>query len=971
MKSITLFTFCFLFLTQVNAQQVKPNAEIVFLNNNSYFYQGFKMYGSINSTKPTGTSATSLQLLGESDIFGPRIYGIASFDYNSDGRDGIVAYGRNGTETRVNTIWIFDIIGDHSLNSNFSKQIKLEKTKFPQLADEEYDINGIATGDFDGDGNKDDIVIIARKSVNQAYQNRYNVLITLFYDESIDDFIFGYEYEFTESGYSFLGIAAGNFRNFPGEQNPIDDIAVIRSNGDSNPSLINRILIFPVRKISGTHSIGYPTSLSPLNYDIRSIDTNEAYNATTNAHNFFRPNSIVAGNFNSNDDLDEIAFIGRLSTSSDPNDYYRITILDDFDFSTTTNASYTTKTKLLPYGYRKSLHAISSEDFDDDGVDDILVYGSNGHGNNDKLNTDVDSKMFLYTSSGGYLSFKKMETYNARQVIAATAGRFSRPEYATMEDDGNLYFPLWWYHHVRGDHASPAIRQDFLNQFNEIVSAGIMNGVNLYAHANWVRPTDSNITNYLDNANDLKINLGTEIKKAYRYVDEDHWGEFGTTDYLTQYGDLYIRPRVSYFDSRSEVWGWYIEDEPHLDLISGPNTYPASYSKLQETYNIVKSEDNYNKNISVLDNFFGWYDLGYEYYFPNLDVAMWEDYPNAYGSSSNRFSYRAQTSQLVADLAYKAYKFNNDVTSMKPIIGVLQAEEGDNIVESDLDDYRYMIYTSLIHGSRGLAFYAYYTANSTMKSNVNNAISQLKNLNIPEIISSEPYKGVSTQFENTYSSGSYSYQVTEPYSSLDLDNDPNTPQYFHQINWINYAFRKQSDGYYLLAVNDLNLEFSLSGSKSPVKFTLPFSINKLEVFDFNANTWSSSAKNGNEFYTNFNPYEVKLFRVNGAGAPPYPTAYKIPINSEDELNYEFRLNQNYPNPFNPITTISYALDTQSYVSLKVYNTLGQLVATLVEGVQNKGQHNIRFDASELSSGVYFYKIETNSNEAIKKMILIK
>ncbi len=140
------------------------NAEVVFLNENSYFHQGFKTFGSINSTKPTSSGSTSLQLLAESEIYGSRIYGLATFDFNSDGRDDIAAYGRNGLETRQNRIWIFDIIGDHSLNNNFTKEIYLNNTKFSSLADDDYDINGITTGDFDGDGLKDDIAVIARRS---------------------------------------------------------------------------------------------------------------------------------------------------------------------------------------------------------------------------------------------------------------------------------------------------------------------------------------------------------------------------------------------------------------------------------------------------------------------------------------------------------------------------------------------------------------------------------------------------------------------------------------------------------------------------------------------------------------------------------------------------------------------------------------------------------------------------------------
>ncbi|HSP88015.1 MAG TPA: T9SS type A sorting domain-containing protein, partial [Ignavibacteriaceae bacterium] len=80
---------------------------------------------------------------------------------------------------------------------------------------------------------------------------------------------------------------------------------------------------------------------------------------------------------------------------------------------------------------------------------------------------------------------------------------------------------------------------------------------------------------------------------------------------------------------------------------------------------------------------------------------------------------------------------------------------------------------------------------------------------------------------------------------------------------------------------------------------------------------------------------------------------------------------NYPNPFNPATTISFSLPKSGYVSLKVYNALAQEVATLVNGVKEAGNHRIDFNAVNLNSGIYFYKLETGDISQVKKMTLIK
>ncbi len=86
---------------------------------------------------------------------------------------------------------------------------------------------------------------------------------------------------------------------------------------------------------------------------------------------------------------------------------------------------------------------------------------------------------------------------------------------------------------------------------------------------------------------------------------------------------------------------------------------------------------------------------------------------------------------------------------------------------------------------------------------------------------------------------------------------------------------------------------------------------------------------------------------------------------------KFILEQNYPNPFNPSTKIRYEIPETEYVSLKVYNSLGSEVAVLVDEEKFAGSHEINFDATGLSSGIYFYELRTDNFSKIKKMILLK
>ena len=83
------------------------------------------------------------------------------------------------------------------------------------------------------------------------------------------------------------------------------------------------------------------------------------------------------------------------------------------------------------------------------------------------------------------------------------------------------------------------------------------------------------------------------------------------------------------------------------------------------------------------------------------------------------------------------------------------------------------------------------------------------------------------------------------------------------------------------------------------------------------------------------------------------------------------LNQNYPNPFNPTTTISFSIPSSAFTSLKVYDILGNEVATLVNEEKPAGEYDITFDASALTSGVYLYRLNVGNISEMKKMILMK
>jgi hypothetical protein len=114
-------------------------------------------------------------------------------------------------------------------------------------------------------------------------------------------------------------------------------------------------------------------------------------------------------------------------------------------------------------------------------------------------------------------------------------------------------------------------------------------------------------------------------------------------------------------------------------------------------------------------------------------------------------------------------------------------------------------------------------------------------------------------------------------------------------------------------------------------------------------------------------YSYRLKQIDYDGTTVYSNVVDVDITEP----VDYQLSQNYPNPFNPTTTISYTIPKDGFVALKVFDVLGNEVETLVNEFQTSGRVNITFDASSLSSGVYYYKLVSGEFTSIKKLILMK
>jgi hypothetical protein len=114
-------------------------------------------------------------------------------------------------------------------------------------------------------------------------------------------------------------------------------------------------------------------------------------------------------------------------------------------------------------------------------------------------------------------------------------------------------------------------------------------------------------------------------------------------------------------------------------------------------------------------------------------------------------------------------------------------------------------------------------------------------------------------------------------------------------------------------------------------------------------------------------YSYRLKQIDNDGRFEYSKTIEVDMNGVKK----YELTQNYPNPFNPTTAISYVLPQAGMVRLTLYNILGQKIRTLVNEVKEAGTHTFNFDASDLNSGMYIYKIESGSFTQTRKMTLVK
>lgn len=250
------------------------------------------------------------------------------------------------------------------------------------------------------------------------------------------------------------------------------------------------------------------------------------------------------------------------------------------------------------------------------------------------------------------------------------------------------------------------------------------------------------------------------------------------------------------------------------------------------------------------------------------------------------------------------------------------------------------------------------------------------------------------EYEEGFTSGVMNYYLTEKSEYLEFADgnlmkfmdtlwDPEYGEFYffendeHKGSYYKTSYHSVEMFYYIYLYGNLYLydePVSLYYRIIPTEEERTISLYPLAFYD-SLLTVSDVSVEG-EAFTNFNGEDRSLTIAAGEGGI-FKVTFDVQegaattIEPENELPAAFALSQNYPNPFNPTTQVEYSINEPGPVTLRVYNILGKEVATLVDGNQSAGSHRVAFNANELPSGVYIYRLSSGNRVESRRMMLIK
>lgn len=557
-------------------------------------------------------------------------------------------------------------------------------------------------------------------------------------------------------------------------------------------------------------------------------------------------------------------------------------------------------------------------------VDAILIYGNieNEHGIIFKEISDTIDWVISFPSLGKYeislKLFNDIDTAETKIIFDVTDKYWKQNEFLLSAWSP----PYAWY----GTPYEDNIYEDYKNaNFKNVL---------------WVRPEDE-LINKVKNHNLKYFLLVTNILGGDIYLRAP---EEQIPPEITEEMLLNLDAIIEKYKDDPNLIGYHICDEPHEEAfenigkvvqrirekdpsrLSFVNIWPSGsgyreyIDKLLQTTKLeLLSYDRYH--------FYNGYDGGE--YFSNIDVI-------------------------------REYALKYDI----PFCNIIQGIGTNGTVEEGLNwrtpseaEHRWLVYSSLAYGVHALIWFHWHgdwglTGNPDKEiiypsiQKINNEIDSLSQIMV--------------QLKTT---GVYHSKISEPKWKLPSDGIIKSVSANADLV-IGYFIDKNDKNYFMLMNKDYEKSTIATISINGVSDNLIY-------FDVNSNQWNLvSAENNSKVIT----FDFEILPGSGI---LFTFSNLTEISENNLLHYKFELNQNYPNPFNPNTTIKYTIPSTfsneniSSVQLKVFDTLGREIKTLINQKQKPGNYEINFDGSKLTSGVYFYELKYASYVQTKKMILLK
>ena len=444
------------------------------------------------------------------------------------------------------------------------------------------------------------------------------------------------------------------------------------------------------------------------------------------------------------------------------------------------------------------------------------------------------------------------------------------------------------------------------------------------------------------------VNAG-DLLNQYRYLraPDNLTPETLTSDILAN-----LDPMIEQFKDREAVWGYYLTDEPNAH----------AFENLGKAVAWLREKD--PTRLSYINLFPGDANIAH------LGTTTYDEYVERFLDTvkPELLSYDYYHFKNSADGGYYfdnlgmirkwALKYNIPFCNIIQAVGTeADNREAPNWRSPTYGEHRWLVYSSLAYGARGIVWFLWeYPWGVTGSPKRDELYASIAKLNHEITVIGQVL--LTLKNVGAYHTNATSFNL--PIGALPLPEN-NLVKSVGEAELVVGFFKDNNNNDYIMFMNK---DYSDSVTAA---ITLNSSVADLKVFDINTGEWQNvvyqNTTKGTVFECTLRPGGGKLFSIG------------ISTSIDDISNIftpnNYTLYQNYPNPFNPITSIVYTIAKSEHIILKIYDLLGREVKTIVDSEQQSGTHTVELDASDLSSGVYLYSLETCTFKKCRKMLLLK